>query len=150
MFFAGAIALVSCGGGTANQSKKSGQKQSITKTIPLTKADFLKKIVDFETNHSEWNYLGDKPAIIDFWAEWCAPCKTIAPILEELAAEYEGRLYIYKVNTEKERELTAAFGIKAIPSLLFIPMNEEPQMATGALPRESLKEMIDKFLLNDK
>ena len=117
------------------------------KTIELTKADFLTKVMDYEANPQEWKYLGDKPAIIDFYASWCGPCKMVAPILEELAEEYDGQIYIYKVNTEKEQELAAMFGIRSIPSILFIPMGEQPQMAMGAMPKSSFKEAIDKVLL---
>lgn len=120
------------------------------KTINLTKADFLKNIMDFEANPNEWKYLGDKPALIDFYADWCGPCKAVAPILEELAEEYKDEVYIYKVNTEVEMELSAVFGIRSIPSLLFIPLNEQPQMAAGALPKEQLKEVIDSVLLKKK
>ena len=117
------------------------------KTIELTKADFLKKIVDYEKNPEEWIYLGDKPAIIDFYASWCGPCKMVAPVLEELAAEYDGQIYVYKVNTEQEQELAALFNIRSIPSILFIPMNDKPQMAMGAMPKSSFKEAIDGVLL---
>lgn len=118
------------------------------KTIHLTKAEFLSKVANYETNPSEWKYLGDKPALIDFYASWCGPCKMIAPILDELAAEYGDSIYIYKIDTEKEEELAAAFGIRSIPTLLFVPMEGSPQMAQGALPKHALKEAIDKVLLN--
>ena len=138
-------AIASCGNAqTSNNSKKD----KTMKTIELTKADFLTKVSNFETNSNEWKYLGDKPAIIDFYASWCGPCKTIAPILEELAAEYGDSIVIYKVNTEQEQELAAAFGIRSIPSILFVPMNGQPQMAQGAMPKASFKEAIDKVLLN--
>ena len=117
------------------------------KTIHLTKEDFLSKVANYETDPTEWKYLGDKPAIIDFYADWCGPCKTIAPILEELAKEYSNDIYIYKVNTEQEQELSGAFGIRSIPSLLFVPMEGQPQMAQGALPKASFKEAIEKVLL---
>ncbi len=117
------------------------------KTIHLTKAEFLKKVADYETNPNEWKYLGDKPAIVDFYASWCGPCKTIAPILEELAAEYGDKIYIYKIDTEEEEELAAAFGIRSIPSLLFIPMNGKPQMAQGAMPKSAFKDAINEILL---
>lgn len=117
------------------------------KTINLTKEDFLTKVANYEANPSEWKYLGDKPALIDFYADWCGPCKAIAPVLEELAAEYEDDIYIYKINTEVEQELAAMFGIRSIPSLLFIPMDEQPQMAAGALPKKQFKEIIDEVLL---
>lgn len=131
----------------ATNNDKNNKKENKMKTIELTKADFLKKVMDYETNPNEWKYLGDKPAIIDFYASWCGPCKMVAPILEELAEEYDGQIYIYKVNTEEEQELAGLFGIRSIPSILFIPMVEQPQMATGAMPKSSFKEAIDKVLL---
>lgn len=138
----------SCGGQTPNKEANSKKGKSEMKTIMLTKADFLKKVADFEDNPNEWKYLGDKPAIIDFYASWCGPCKAIAPVLEELAAEYDGQIYIYKVDTEAEQELSAMFGIRSIPSLLFVPMDGKPQMAQGALPKETFKQVIDEVLLS--
>ncbi|MBR6433546.1 MAG: thioredoxin [Bacteroides sp.] len=117
------------------------------KTIRLTKDEFLKRVADYETNPSEWIYLGDKPAIVDFYADWCAPCKMVAPVLEELAAEYGDDIYVYKINTEEEPDLSAAFGIRSIPSLLFIPMNESPQMAMGAMSKADFKRAIEEVLL---
>lgn len=128
-------------------------KESLTKidlkmkTINLTKEEFLTKVANFEENPKEWKYLGDKPALIDFYADWCGPCKQIAPVLEELAKEYEGEIYIYKVNTEKEQELAGLFGIRSIPSLLFVPKEGQPQMASGALPKSQLEEAINTILL---
>ena len=130
-----------------NNTKSTTNNMTATKTIQLTRADFLKKVADFEKNSEEWVYLGDQPAIIDFYADWCGPCKMIAPFLEELAKEYEGKLYIYKVNTEVEQQLAAEFGIRSIPSLLFVPMEGAPQMAQGALPKDALKQAIDEVLL---
>lgn len=138
---------------TANQTddktktESKPKTESKVKTIHLTKADFLAKVANYETNPEEWKYLGDKPAIIDFYASWCGPCKMIAPILEELAEEYDGEIYIYKIDTEKETELAAAFGIRSIPTLLFVPMDGQPQMAQGALPKETFKEAIQSVLL---
>ena len=120
---------------------------SMAKPIYLTKAEFLKKVANYEQNPDKWVYLGDKPCIIDFYADWCGPCKMIAPILEELAQEYDGQIYIYKVDTEAEQELAADFGIRSIPTLLFCPLNESPQMAQGALPKDVLKKAIDEVLL---
>lgn len=117
------------------------------KTIHLTKADFLAKVANYEANPNEWKYLGDKPALIDFYADWCGPCKAIAPVLEELAAEYGDQIYIYKIDTEQEQELAALFGIRSIPSLLFVPMEGSPQMAQGAAPKPELKKAIDSILL---
>lgn len=120
------------------------------KAINLTKADFLAKVANYEENPSEWNYLGDKPALIDFYADWCGPCKMVAPVLDELAKEYKDKIYIYKIDTEAEQELAAAFGIRSIPSLLFIPMEGQPQMAMGALPKATLVEAINEVLLGEK
>ncbi|MCX8010198.1 MAG: thioredoxin [Ignavibacteria bacterium] len=115
-------------------------------TEHLTKETFLEKVFDYE-NNTEWKYNGELPAIIDFYADWCGPCKMVAPILEELSEEYAGKIKIYKVDTEVEQELAAVFGIRSIPSLLFIPMNDKPQMAMGALPKEAFVDIIDKILL---
>ena len=111
------------------------------------KAEFLAKVYNFEKNPEEWKYEGDKPAIVDFYADWCGPCKMVAPILDELAKEYDGQIVIYKVDTEKEQELAGAFGIRSIPSILFIPMEGKPEMAQGAMPKASFKKAIDEFLL---
>ncbi|MGV8095532.1 MAG: thioredoxin [Mangrovibacterium sp.] len=145
LFLTAGIAFVSCH--AVSSKKPTTKKETAMKTIHLTKADFLSKVANYETNPNRWKYLGDKPAIIDFYADWCGPCKVIAPILEELASEYEGEIYIYKVNTEREQELAAVFGIRSIPSLLFIPMNENPRMAQGAIPKPDLKKAIDELLL---
>ena len=112
----------------------------------LTAETFKQKVFNYESN-AEWNYLGNIPCIIDFYADWCSPCKMIAPILEELSKEYEGRIHIYKVDTEAEQELSSVFGIKSIPSILFVPMNEQPQMAMGAMPKDALEEAIIDVLL---
>lgn len=117
------------------------------KTIALTKAEFLRRVMDYETNPQEWKYLGDKPAIIDFYADWCGPCKAVAPIMEELAEEYDGKIYVYKVNTGEEEELSALFGIRSIPFILFIPMEGKPQMAQGAMPKDTFKQAIEEILL---
>lgn len=100
----------------------------------LTKEKFAEKIFDFE-NEKNWNYKGDKPAVIDFYADWCGPCKQLTPIIDELNEEYKDRIDIYKVDTEQEQELSAMFGIRSIPSILFIPVEGQPQMAQGALPK---------------
>ena len=157
----GIITLASCntkeaGNKTAQNeiNKKENNSNSKTeskmKTIHLTKAEFLTKVANYEANPQEWKYLGDRPAIIDFYADWCGPCKSIAPVLEELAAEYDGQIYIYKINTETEQELASVFGIRSIPSLLFVPMNEAPQMAQGAMPKSAFKEAIETVLLKKK
>ena len=112
----------------------------------LTLNSFKEKIFNFE-NSQEWKFEGELPALIDFYADWCGPCKMVAPILEELSQEYEGKIDIYKVDTESEQELAALFGIRSIPSLLFIPKDDKPQMAQGALPKDALKDVIENLLL---
>lgn len=116
-------------------------------TIELTQQEFLKKVTDIKGNPTEWKYLGDKPAIIDFYADWCVYCKKLAPVLEELAKEYDGKIYIYKVNTDKEREIATVFGIRSLPTLLFVPMGQDPQVAQGAVPKDQLKNFIDSVLI---
>jgi len=148
------ISFAACGNKTKEAAKnevKSEKTKNETQkmgTIKLTKAEFLTRVANFEENPDEWKYLGDKPAIVDFYADWCGPCRALAPILEELAKEYHGQIYIYKVDTDKERELAAAFGIRSLPTLLFIPMNDMPQMAQGALPKATFKKAIEEVLLN--
>jgi len=113
----------------------------------LTKSTFLDKVFNYETN-KDWKFEGSLPCIIDFYADWCGPCKMVAPILEELSKEYDGKINIYKVDTEAEQELAMAFGIRSIPSMLFIPQDGKPQMAVGALPKDSIKGAINEVLLN--
>jgi len=98
------------------------------------------------TSEAKWEYKGTVPAVIDFYADWCSPCKMVSPILEELSKEYAGKLNIYKINTETEQELAGAFGITSIPSILFIPLNGQPQMTAGALPKKELKKIIKDIL----
>ena len=112
----------------------------------LSKKTFLEKIFNYEVN-KEWKFEGDLPCIIDFYADWCQPCKMVAPILDELSGEYEGKINIFKIDTEVEQELAGAFGIKSIPSMLFCPKDGQPQMAQGALPKESLVQAINDVLL---
>ena len=117
-------------------------------TENLTKEKFLEKIFNYEKN-KEWKFEGDLPCLIDFYADWCGPCKMVAPVMEELSEEYKGKVNFYKIDTEAEQELAVAFGIQSIPSLLFIPKDGKPQMAVGALPKETLVKVIDEELLND-
>ena len=113
----------------------------------LTLDSFKEKIMDFEAYKEGWKFQGNLPAIIDFYADWCGPCKTMSPILEDLSKEYEGKIDIYKLDTEEEQELSMMFGIKSIPSILFIPKTGDPQMNLGALPKAQLKEAIESVLL---
>lgn len=118
-------------------------------TIKLTTEDFKNKVFNYETD-KEWNYKGTLPAIIDFYADWCGPCRMVAPVLEELAKEYEGKINIYKVDTEAEPELSAVFGIRSIPTFLFIPAKGQPAMQPGAFPKQVFKQIIDEYLLGEK
>ena len=113
----------------------------------LTKETFLKKVFNYEKN-KEWKFEGDLPCVIYFLAPWCEPCKVVGPIIDELSEEYKGKVNFYKVNTDEEQELGGAFGIKSIPSLLFVPKEGKPQMTTGALPKETLKKVVDEELLS--
>lgn len=111
----------------------------------LTKETFLEKVFDYENNR-EWKFTGELPAIIDFYADWCGPCKMVSPILEGLSKDYAGKVDFFKIDTEAEQELAAVFGIRSIPSILFVPKEGKPQMALGALPRESLIQAISSVL----
>ena len=111
----------------------------------LTLASFKEKVFDFE-NNKDWKFEGNKPCLIDFYADWCGPCKTVGPVLEELKKEYGDKLEIYKINTEEEKELSSIFGIQSIPSLLFVPQDGQPQMAQGALSKESFKQAFQEVL----
>lgn len=158
LFIPLAIAMVAVQACNANASEKNteandnaavAEASSIEKegaTIQLTKADFLTKVMDY-TKNEEWVYEGDKPALIDFYADWCGPCKITSPILEELAKEYEGKIYIYKINVDEEQELAQVFGVRGIPSFLYVPMEGQPQMSSGiARSEEETKEMFRKTI----
>ena len=116
-------------------------------TVNLNKIDFLKKVSNYEANPQEWKFLGERPALIDFYATWCGPCKGLAPVLEELSEEYAGKIDIYKIDVDEEFELASLFGIRSVPTLLFVPMEGTPQMAQGALSKSTLKEAIESVLL---
>ena len=148
--------FVACNGQSKPEKENiSDETQSVLSNEPenvpvhLNKVQFLDKEADYEKNPDTWVYRGDKPAIIDFYATWCGPCKAVAPILDDLAKEYKDQIYIYKIDTDQEQELAADFGIRSIPSLLFIPMNGQPQMIQGAIGKEEFKKIIDEFLLKE-
>jgi thioredoxin len=111
----------------------------------LTKQTFLEKVFDYEKN-KDWKFNGELPCIIDFYADWCGPCKMVAPVLEDLSKEYAGKVSIYKVDTEKEQELAAVFGIRSIPSILFVPKEGKPQMSMGAMPKDAFVDAIGEIL----
>ncbi|MCK3685052.1 thioredoxin domain-containing protein [Maribellus sp. YY47] len=141
-----------------SENKNSGEKPAVSSvseeggSVKLTKAMFLEKVWDYEASPKEWKFKGDKPALIDFYADWCGPCKIAAPILEEIAKDYHGKVQVYKIDTQVERELAAVFGVSGIPAFLYIPMSGKPTMTSGiARTKEDTKKMfaqnIDKLLL---
>jgi thioredoxin len=172
----GSVVLAGCSDINASEKKgesvkktagdKSGQTEATTAnnpgessgskgTINLTKSDFIQKVFNYEANSEEWKYEGDLPAIVDFYADWCQPCRIASPILDELAREYEGKIYVYKIDTEKERELTSVFGIQSLPTFMLIPMGGNPQVFSGIgqtpeATKEIFKQAIDEVLLKTK
>lgn len=133
-------------GAVRPDEETAAKEKPTTRVVHITKADFLKKVYDFEKNPDEWKYLGSQPAIVDFYADWCGPCRQLSPVLDELAKEYSGKLTIYKVNVDNERGLATFFGIRSIPTLLFIPMKGKPQRSLGALSKTELKGIIKDVL----
>lgn len=135
----------------ASSTAKTGGEDKPTvdagKPIHLDAASFKQLVMDYESNPREWIYEGDKPSIIDFYADWCKPCRIIAPIMEELAAEYKGKINIYKIDTEAHRDLAAVFGIQSLPTVLFVPMQGKPSAQMGAMDKAAYKQIIDDFLL---
>lgn len=123
------------------------KEKETAKAINLSHKEFIEKVFDFE-NSEEWNYKGDKPAIIDFWAAWCGPCRQVSPVLEELAAEYGDDIYVYKVNVDEESAVAEAFGIRSIPTILYVPIGEQPQAIMGAAPKAKLRDAVETILLN--
>ena len=136
------LLLFTLGAAASNEDEKT------MKATNITKQDFINKVMDYKSNPSEWKYKGDKPAIIDFYASWCGPCRMLAPVLDEIAKEYDGKIYVYKVDTEAETELAQLFGIRSIPSILFVPMDGQPMMMQGALPKTELQKVIEEKLIN--
>lgn len=130
------------------QTNETKENQSM-KTIQLTRELFKQRVMDYETGGRDWKFLGTKPAIIDFYATWCGPCKRVAPILEEIAQAYDGRLDVYKVDVDQEGELAALFGVQSIPTILFIPQQGLPQKQVGALSKAQFEEQIKSLLLKD-
>lgn len=164
------FSLYSCNSGQAKNNKKEKAEATSTQiqtvadkasstensaeggSILLSKNVFLEKVWDYNNSPQEWKYKGDKPALIDFYADWCGPCKIASPILEEISNEYAGDIYVYKIDTEKEKELASVFGIRGIPAFLYIPVEGQPVMMSGiARTKEDTKKMfkdnINKYLL---
>jgi len=152
----GVLSFIGCSN-TSGNSEGTGNQSSVTdgsvtapaeegKVIYLNTENFRKLVWDYKANPDTFIYRGTTPAIIDFYADWCRPCKMVAPIMDELATEYKGKLTIYKVNTDLERELSATFAIRSIPAILYIPMQGKPQMSVGAQQKPSYVQMINDFL----
>ena len=132
-----------------SEVSKDGKKTSNAQVEFLTYDDFLKKVWNFEANPQEWVYEGDVPCVIDFYADWCGPCKRVAPIMDELAKEFDGKLKVYKINVDKEKQLASVFRVRSIPSVLFVPKTGKPQMQTGALPKDSYFKVVKEQLLKE-
>lgn len=161
MTMMGAMALTACSSKSGQQQSDhspntvpsqsiTAQKQKETKSMnvkDLTKEEFKAKLMDYEANPSEWKYKGDKPAVIDFYATWCGPCKQTAPIVEELAGEYAGKIDFYKVDVDQQEELAALFGVQSIPTLLFIPKEGQPQKTVGAMGKGQFDDIIKQVIL---
>ena len=130
---------------TANEGK---EKEAVV--IQMDKQMFTDKVFDYTTGATEWEYKGEKPAVIDFYATWCGPCRMVAPILKDLAKEYGDSIIIYKVDTDKEKELSMAMGIQSLPTIVFIPQNGQPQVIIGAADKRTFRQAIDEVLLNKK
>ena len=161
-----AFSLISCNSNAAEQSNKGEKTAQVSeneglsnpaptetqtgKVIVLTEAEFKKQIWDYDANPQAWTYKGELPAVIDFYADWCGPCKRVAPIMEKLAKEYEGKINIYKVNTDQNKELSSVFGIRSIPSILFIPKNDQPAMQAGAMQEDQYRQIFEDFVLGKK
>lgn len=131
------------------QSKKEEKKEDVS-VIQMDKQMFLDKVFDYTTGATEWKYQGNKPAVIDFYATWCGPCRMVAPILKDLAKEYGDSIVVYKVDTDKEKELSMAMGIQSLPTIVFIPQTGQPQIIVGAADKATFKRAINEVLLNKK
>lgn len=116
------------------------------KVIHLDKAEFCRRVADVARHPKEWKYLGDKPAVVDFFASWCGPCRALSPVLDELAADYDGRVSFYKVDVDAESDLASTFGVRSVPTLLFLPVDGKPQITSGVMPTDRLRRMIDAML----
>jgi thioredoxin 1 len=143
------LSVTACTGNKAQEAQKQKENKEMT-VIHLTKADFLKKVSNYEANPNEWKYEGDVPCVVDFFATWCGPCKMLSPIMDSVAEEYKGKIIVYKVDVDKEEDLAAAFGVQSIPTLLWIPIKGDPFFSRGAMNYADLKKVIDEKLLSGK
>jgi thioredoxin len=148
-FLASFIVLFALFSTSCAQTKTETQKENAS-VIQMNKQMFLDKVFDYTTGATEWKYQGEKPAVIDFYATWCGPCRMVAPILKDLAKEYGDSIVIYKVDTDKEKELSMAMGIQSLPTIVFIPKTGQPQVIVGAADKATFRRAIDEVLLNKK
>lgn len=141
-------ALALLAGSTAcGQPRNRSNAEKSMKVIELNKSEFQRKVYDFEKNPDNWKYEGQLPAVIDFYATWCGPCKAMAPVMDQIAEEYEGKIVVYKVDVDKEQRLASIFGVRSIPTFLFIPLQGDPRHANGAMDIASMRKIIDQTLL---
>ncbi|MEI7663390.1 MAG: thioredoxin [Bacteroidota bacterium] len=141
----GSLSMFACSSAPGNE--KTAGENNDGQVVNLTAASFQKLVWDYKSSPQNWVFSGEQPCIIDFYADWCRPCKMVAPILAELSLEYKGKIRIYKVNTDEQRELAGLFNINSIPAVMFIPKNGKPQMSVGALQKTAYKDMIQNILL---
>jgi thioredoxin len=151
LFLIAFVMLVSCKDNTAQIEKENttpeNKYENQGKVVVLNKISFIDLVMDFEKNPNNWVFKGEKPCVVDFYADWCRPCKIVAPIMEELAKEYEGKINIYKVNVDNEKELAGLFNIQSIPAILFCPKEGNPLLQPGAMSKEQYKQIFDDMLL---
>lgn len=143
------VAILACGSTSNKQPASAKESKPVIeggKPIQIDKQAFIKRVYDYEKNPEKWVYAGDKPCVIDFYADWCGPCKVIAPYLEEIAEKYNGKVYVYKVNVDEQRELASYFGIESIPAVLFCPVQGKPQMMAGARPKEDFYTAVETII----
>ncbi len=138
--------MISCKTGNSNADVDPPAGKNGEAVTPLTSDTFRQYVYDYQ-NGKTWNYKGSKPAIIDFYADWCPPCRELSPLVEEVAKEYAGKIVVYKVNTDQQKAVTQALGIKGLPTLLFIPMKGKPQVIMGYVPKENLEKGVNEILL---
>lgn len=146
------LLLVSCSmsAKTEKGEAKEATKAEAGKVVALDNATFLKDVYNYEKDPTTWVYEGKKPCIIDFYADWCGPCKQVAPILEEMAAKYKDQIIVYKIDVDKETKLAGTFGIRSIPTILFVPMTGKPKLVQGAMPKNEIVKEIENYLLTKK
>lgn len=140
--------ICGCTSSTSTEENKNSTSFEKGKPIKLDKALFLENVWNYEES-TTWKHIGEKPAIIDFYADWCGPCKRIAPIIDEMAEKYQDDIVVYKINTDEQKELAAVFKIRSIPSIMFIPKNGQPQMTRGALPKQTIEKIVNELLLKE-